>query len=441
MILELFRPLYNMTAAVVDLAENSVRHLSLAPELLEQGLGGAGVNLMLFGRYAEENPLVLGVGPFTGTFAPSSALMVATFAPPGMEKPSHVPFMVRTGPDMKFSGIDFLVIKGVSPVPKGLFLGQGRVELWEAQDVAGKDVGEAAGLLRRRSGLDRASMLLTGPAADAGSPHAAVSTGMGGGLDKCGMAQWMALRGLKAMVFSGTGGLPIEPGDLSWAHKATARMTRGRTHKRGRGCASFLQRLDPALTKKGFFRKWIVKDLACYHCAAPCLGYVRIKGRSRGKPGKGEGFLLLDHLGFLSLMRKTGREAPIFMKECLERGLDPIGVASRLDGGKESSLDTLQKLADERVPLRQGPPGSEAPGEDSLLFGGGIPRIVPDRRLWGRRVAEAMVLGLCPIMMLRFPALEVPSFLGLVQREGGRLQEVQDHLEGAVEAVLEGRPG
>ena len=64
---------YNMKMAVVDLSTGAVDSASLSENILVEGIGGACANLKLFEAFQDENPMVLGVGPLSGSFAPASS--------------------------------------------------------------------------------------------------------------------------------------------------------------------------------------------------------------------------------------------------------------------------------------------------------------------------------------------------------------------------------
>ena len=109
--MEPLRRFLNMKIAVVDLSDGSLQVLPLDPDLIEEKVGGAAVNRSLYSQYAEASPLVLGTGPLTGSLAPASCLLVATFQGPDDGRLCHTPLLFRAGPELKFSGFDFVCIR------------------------------------------------------------------------------------------------------------------------------------------------------------------------------------------------------------------------------------------------------------------------------------------------------------------------------------------
>ncbi|HUH65205.1 MAG TPA: aldehyde ferredoxin oxidoreductase N-terminal domain-containing protein, partial [Syntrophales bacterium] len=196
-----FESLYNMKVGVVDLSTASTAVVSLDGELIEKYLGGAAVNAIIIAEH-QEDPLVLGTGPLTGSFAPASPLMVASFTPPVLKRICHVPFMLRTGPDMKFSGVDYLVIKGTATEQCLLHVNHGKIQILSAANIHRLPIPDAMRELRKTSPFFR-SAIITGPAADRGIPFASVSIGTSGSLDKAGLASFLAAKNLKGILFGG----------------------------------------------------------------------------------------------------------------------------------------------------------------------------------------------------------------------------------------------
>jgi aldehyde:ferredoxin oxidoreductase len=120
--MNLYQPFYNGKIGVVDLTTQSTYTVDLPGDALREHIGGAAMNARLLSEY-ESDSLVLGTGPLTGSFAPASALLVGTFRSPVFDHLCHVPFMLRSGPEMKFSGLDFLIIALLGTIgPVGFYM-------------------------------------------------------------------------------------------------------------------------------------------------------------------------------------------------------------------------------------------------------------------------------------------------------------------------------
>ena len=68
--------------------------------------------------------------------------------------------------EMKFAGVDGIVIKGKSPKPVYLYVKDGQAELKDASHLAGKVTGEVDALLKKELGDDKIEILQHGPAAE-----------------------------------------------------------------------------------------------------------------------------------------------------------------------------------------------------------------------------------------------------------------------------------
>ena len=345
-IMDLFKRFYNMKMAVVDLDDGSAKGLPLPDDVLTENIGGAMVNRILYEQYRKEDPLVLGVGPLTGSFAPASCLMIATFRCLESVNLCHTPILLKAGPQMKFSGVDFMVIKGLSSQPQALLISNTKIELLPAGDVMRMSVPEATEAFRRKDTASGRFIILTGPAADHNVPHAVISTGMGGSLDKCGMASWMGSRNLKAIILNGTGGLPFSENNLEIGKKLKAAIA-GEQQSVKRGCFSILEKMKSPTKVLRLLAKSITKHMACYNCPFPCMSHVNIRNPALRQKGDKKGFILLDHSGFLALARKRGKESLVLMRECLKLGLDPAAVALLLpsEGSIEKAIEIIERLA------------------------------------------------------------------------------------------------
>ena len=120
--MSLYQPFTNGKIGVVDLTNRSAYTVDLSEDLCRDRIGGASLNAQILSEY-ESDSLVFGTGPLTGSFAPASSLLVGTFRSPRWDCLCHVPFMLRSGPELKFSGLDCLVIRGSSKEPCAVSVG------------------------------------------------------------------------------------------------------------------------------------------------------------------------------------------------------------------------------------------------------------------------------------------------------------------------------
>ena len=420
---------YNMKIGVVDLTAPYAAVVPLEANRISTHIGGASMNRSILQEYGDA--LVFGTGPLTGSFAPASSLMVATFQSPLFERICHVPFMLRTGPEMKFSGIDFLVIRGAAPELSVLYVNHGNIGVIPAGHLRNLSVPDVIGTLKRES-LPVGSAIVTGPAADRKIPHAAASVGVTGSLDKAGLASRMAAKNLKGIVFAATGGLPFRKDHPDQGKALIQRISSGQHGKAG-GFVSMLKSLDGGKEAAKPLRGLKTKPMACYHCPAPCMSYVTF---ARHEPA----LLLLDHSGWMALFRKMGKHIFPVLQSCIQGGLDPEGVARTLpEGGSITEwLLHLEKMLPEAGKDGISTPHPDPPDihdKNYALFGGGIAPLLSGD-LWDKRVGLAMILGVCPIFLLRFPQITDTDLLGFISREEVSLANLHENLLSSVNDII-----
>jgi len=431
--MSLCQSFYNGKIGVVDLTTLSAYALDLSAEICRDHIGGASLNARILADY-ESDSLVFGTGPLTGSFAPASALLVVTFRSPRWDHLCHVPFMLRSGPELKFSGIDGLVVRGAAKEPVALSVSRGQVRVLPLPDSPGRHVPELMQVLRRGAPGFRAA-IVTGPAADRHSPHASASLGMHGSPDRVGLAARMAAKNLKAVLLNGIGGLPFRE-DHTALSKATEKMLRDSGALSDTGFIPVVKKLDDGGEAVKAVRGTLGRNRACYHCPCPCMTYA-----APGKTGPDkESLLLRDHAGLAALARKSEYPLPL-LRRCLELGLDPLAAAQALreDRPLREALSAVEALAAATTPIDDedypSAPGIET--RDYRLLGGGITPLSAGRA-WTERAAAAMILGICPVFMQIAGRLDRSDLLRFLSPDAEEVKSLAARLDGQVEMLLEG---
>ncbi len=438
--MEYLKRFYNGRIALVHLDSASVEVLPLSEGMIADGIGGAAINTLLLEAHMKEDPLVFGTGPLTGSFAPASCLMVATFRSPGGDV-RHVPFMLKAGPQLKFSGIDFMVIAGKAEQPSMIELLNGTIRVLPADNITGLEIPEAERILMASGTSFPETVLIAGPAAENDAAHACVSMGLWGSLDKASLAGFMASKSLRGVTMNASGGIAFPQENIARGQEMVKAMQN--SYQRKKNPVAIYEMIDGGEDAKQLIKKLHKKSHACYHCPFPCMSYLEFKwndgGRNR-KALKRQGLFILDHKGFAALAAKRLDDAPVLMKRCIDLGLDPCAVAELLPrkASIEASIDILQEMAKGRSTKarivgnkRSGhlPEGNISPVMDAF-FGSGIPPFShhdtkKDLGFWEKRIATAMVLGVCPILMLVFTQFEIPDLLRFITMENGELESLQ----------------
>jgi aldehyde:ferredoxin oxidoreductase len=340
--------------------------------------------------------------------------------------------MLRTGPDMKFSGVDYLVVKGTAPEQSILHVNHGKIRILPAGNLQHMPVPEAIRELKKTSPAFQ-SLIITGPAADRGVPYASVSIGQNGSLDKAGLASLMSVKNLKGIMLGGTDGLPFNRDNPHQGKELEKIISTDKNFKH-RGFYSVLTKLEGGKDAGKFLKASRKKDMACYHCPSPCMTHVRYSWqdpRNKEMQNSEDGLLLLDHTGCAALAKKVGENILPVLRACLHYGLDPAGVAERLPQGRTvlEYLNAIDQIVSDNLSR------TTDVSQRQCLFGGGVPPILTGD-LWEKRVALAMVLGVCPVFLLRFPQITDSALLSFISASEDVLKTMQERLSSAISSLL-----
>lgn len=211
-----YKGLYSGRLLYIDLSSGKVRTEPLDPKLVNDYIGGWGINYRLaydlikpgVDALAAEVPIVLGCGLLNGTLAPGSSKSLATTKDPASGTISTWVGSLSFGGKLKAAGYDHIVITGKSPKPVYLKIMDDDVEVCDASELWGKkDLLDTHEWLLDKHGRT-ASTLCIGPA---GENLVKIAIAL---VDKFGtmgrtLAANMGSKNLKAIVVDGTHGVRL----------------------------------------------------------------------------------------------------------------------------------------------------------------------------------------------------------------------------------------
>ena len=318
--------------AVVDLGKGEVGEEELEDSLVQEKIGGAGITTALFRRFETEDPIVIGTGLLTGTLVPGSALGLVTAKSPLTGKSAHAPLTLYLGMELKFSGFDYIVIKGASLKPVYLWLHDGILDIQSADEIWGQDTLAATDAIRLTLGDDLIQVLTIGPAGETGSPLASLIVNYWGSGDRWGFGGLFGSKKLKGIAVRGMGLLEIaDPeGFIARCQSLLSEIKKGPwAGKKG------LPDLAAALGENDV-AEWlgpiIHRHKSCFNTpfASNTFVYLDEDPRLYKEPdGADPGFLINDLYGLLGF-KKMGLSAVDscrLLKDCARLGLDPAAVA------------------------------------------------------------------------------------------------------------------
>ena len=385
---------YHHRIAVVAVDKGTARVEPLAEETRNAGLGGAALGAVLADRHP--GSIVFATGPLTGSFAPGSGLLTATFARLEQSGPcAHVALPQGHGAWLRQSGFDALVITGAAPAPRVVRCGKGDAAAAPAPGQCNSREFMRAALLRRTDdGV--AGLILADTHAPEMPPAAGGEYGTLPGARLLGAA--LRARNITAVCLEGGGPLPPMPVPLDNAPRVlcgAAKASGNALH----GAFSAEANLPENAAFPFPFRK-----AACHHCPSPCLGWIGT--------GKDRHLLVADHAAFAAVYAALGAKTPDCLALCDSLGIDATVAALMVaDVPPEDMPDFLRNARPGPAPAKSGPAQS-SPAQSSLTQS---IQTEPGRATDSSDAMRAgLILGVCPRLIRRFPALGETALAALL---------------------------
>jgi aldehyde:ferredoxin oxidoreductase len=382
----------------IDLTAASVSREPVPDSVARLFLGGRGANIAVLldivspelAPLSPEAPLLFGVGPLVGTGFPSAARFNVSGRSPQTGILGDSNAGGSFGQELRFAGIDQLVITGRAPQPTVLWIDDDRAELIDGRGLWGLDTVEATEAIQALLGNPEIHVAVIGPAAENDVAFSGVFANLVRAAARTGMGRLMASKNLKAIAVRGTGEVPIaDPArfrdlcsglrETIFAHPEYAIRSRlGSTQ-----LITVLQKIGGLPTRhfqSGTFEhadavsgetiesKYKVRSMACPSCPIHCSRYLEVDDpRFPGLRFEGPeyeplaGFTArvgnadlplalyaVDRCNRLGMDAISTSEVIAWAMECAERGLLDAGTADGLDlsfGNGETVLTLIERIA------------------------------------------------------------------------------------------------
>ena len=198
----------------VDLSTGSISTRRLDVSLVEQFIGGMGLNSWLLysvvkrriDPFSPENALIFGVGPLVGTLCPGAPkVYVASLSPDGFLCQSSAGHSM--GIMMKYAGYDHLVITGCAKKPVYLRICDDEVSILDADHLWGRDTWDTTDCLVNELGDYWVDCI--GPAGETGVRYSIIMCGKRSSFNKTGPGTIMGSKNLKAIAVRGSKGVRV----------------------------------------------------------------------------------------------------------------------------------------------------------------------------------------------------------------------------------------
>lgn len=199
----------------VNLSKDEIKQTNTPVTLAKNYIGGKGFAAKMLYEEVEQgldpldpkNHLIIGVGPLTGTTAPSAGKFVICSKSPLTNIFGNATAGSDFGPELKFAGYDAVDIYGKAKNPVYLSIKDNQVELRGASHLWGKDVFETGDIISHDSGNEKLAIIAIGQAGENSVSFAnvVVASGMKGrAAGRCGMGAVMGSKNLKAIAVQGS---------------------------------------------------------------------------------------------------------------------------------------------------------------------------------------------------------------------------------------------
>jgi aldehyde:ferredoxin oxidoreductase len=404
--------------AIVDLATSKVTDREVDEDLVREKIGGVGITTALYEQYQSEDPIVLGTGLLTGTLAPASALGMITAKSPLTDKVCHAPLTLYAGLELKYSGFDYLVIKGSSKKPVYLWIHDGVADISDAKDVWGKDAWASTDTIRELMGDSLIQVLVIGKAGESESDFAQVCINYWASGDRWGFGKLFGRKKLKLVALRGMSLLEVldAEGFVKQCKELLSTLKAGAfADKKG------IEEIPAAIGEEDI-QKWLAplvhRHQSCFNTPFPTNTFVFLDedpGLLKESEKKEPGFLITDVYGLLGFKKLglSAADACALLRECARYGIDAVAVAELSQKAGKKKPDEIKKSFSglkgtlENIGKGRFSPWSP-PKPIFANFGGS-----QDAQWWERRQAVAYIFGIHPIFALMSPELSEEKLIEL----------------------------
>ena len=409
--------------AIIDLGTSEITEDELDDDLVSEKIGGAGITTALYDKFKDDDPIVLGTGLLTGTLVPASALSIITAKSPLTDEVCHAPLTLDAGIELKYSGFDYIVIKGVAEKPVYLWVHDGVIDINDADEVWGKDVWESTDYVRELMGDDVIQVLAIGKAGESCSDFAQVCINYWASGDRWGFGKLFGEKKLKLIALRGMGLLEIaDPEALIEQCKELLLAVKTGAFAGKKGIAEI-----PVAIGEEDIKDWIAplihRHSSCFNTPYATNTFVYLDedpGLIKESKVKEPGFLLTDIYSLL-VFKKSGLSAADsckILRDCAKYGIDAVAVAELSQkAGRTDPEEIIKSFPELKAPVSSTVKGKFSPWAPSrpIFADFGLPADgSKDAKWWERRQAISYIFGIHPIFSLMSPELTEEKLIELV---------------------------
>jgi aldehyde:ferredoxin oxidoreductase len=316
--------LRNGKIGVIDLVSRDVVDEKLGDKVTWDEMSSISIADELASEHGEDS-LILGTGVLTGSFVPASCAGILRGENDAAGRRRLMPLMGFAGFELKLSGFDFVVIKGVAGRPSYLWIRDGMIDVVNAEELRHLDSWARTDKVRADQGDSKIQVIAGGAWCDSKHPQSQAVMDYWGGDDKSGLGAELGKKNLVAIAFRGMG--ELELAEPEGHFEDAILLMREHVVKLGEnhGLASYSDVVD-----RGDFKKLIHRYVGCYGCPFPCRTYLKVAEdpAELRLVAKEPGYL---HYDIPALREAFGlgldaKDATLALMKCAKAGAEPHTV-------------------------------------------------------------------------------------------------------------------
>lgn len=378
----------------VNLTDGTVTKESTPPDVARDFVGGRGFGIYFLLKevpkgadpLGPENKLIISSGPISGMLIPGGGKCDWTTKAPLTGGYASASMGGHFTAEMRYAGLDSIILEGISPKPVYLFIDNDKIELRDAGDLWGKNTFVVEKQFKEKLG-EEYQVAVIGPGGENLVPYACINHDYGRQAGRGGVGAVMGSKRVKAIVVHGTKSIPVA--DMEAYQKAGMALYKACKDAEGLkewtryGTTIVVSWCDEvgALPTRNFSagsfeggknlygpvmrEKIVITDKGCFGCPCPCGKYSRNKKFNNyvegpeyetiGLMGSNLGIddievvaqanLLCDDLGIDTI---SAGNAIGWAMECYEKGILSKKETDGLElhfGNVEATFACIEKIA------------------------------------------------------------------------------------------------
>lgn len=290
----------------INLSNGQVTKEPTPPDVAREFVGGRGFGIYFLTKevppkadpLGEQNKLIISSGPFSGLLIPGAGKCDWTTKAPLTGGYASASMGGHFTAEMKYAGLDSIILEGISPKPVYLLIDDNKVELRDASHLWGKGSIAVEKMLKDQYG-EEFQVAAIGPGGENCVSFAHINHDYGRQAGRGGVGAVMGAKKVKAIVLRGTQSIPVADPEgyrkagmelfkackeaemlkewssygttivVSWCDEVGALPTRNfqaGSFEDGKNLYGPVMR-----------QKIVITDKGCFGCPSPCGKYSRVQ--------------------------------------------------------------------------------------------------------------------------------------------------------------------